>query len=161
MKKEINFKLYGTVSFPRAIITLVNQKIISMNDLSWYFIFVVQADFGHMFQTHGIITSGDSIIARELGCDPTTVNKKRNKLIRIGLLKTNTNLTEISNYRLFSKPSESLVTKIIDPIVKISNSILIKSDQKTASDYFLNKELYMKICQDFTESQRLKLLEKL
>jgi hypothetical protein len=154
MKREVPFNLVGNISIPRAIVTLINQGQITTNDLSWYLIFAMEADFGHKYKTHGVVTAGDSIIAQELNCDPTTVCKKRNRLIKLGLLKTDDKKTKVTNYQLFLGTKNSLV-------VPIFSSYLKNGDQKSVSDFFLDEDIYMKISQDFTEKQRQRFIQKL
>jgi len=151
MKIEIPFNLIGTLSVPRSILTLVNEKILTMNDLSWYVVFVMQSDFGHKYKTHGVITAGDRIIAQQLKCDPTTVNKKRNKLIKSGLLEENGLLTEIANFKMFEGGRNSLVVPV--------TTKRLKEGQKKTSELFQNNDLYKKKCQEIIEFQSYKLTQ--
>jgi len=151
MKIEIPFNLIGTLSVPRSILTLVNEKILTMNDLSWYVVFVMQSDFGHKYKTHGVITAGDRIIAQQLKCDPTTVNKKRNKLIKSGLLEENGLLTEIANFKMFEGGRNSLVVPV--------TTKTLKEGQKKTSELFQNNDLYKKKCQEIIEFQSYKLTQ--
>ena len=151
MKIEIPFNLIGTLSVPRSILTLVNEKILTMNDLSWYVVFVMQSDFGHKYKTHGVITAGDRIIAQQLKCDPTTANKKRNKLIKSGLLEENGLLTEIANFKMFEGGRNSLVVPV--------TTKTLKEGQKKTSELFQNNDLYKKKCQEIIEFQSYKLTQ--
>jgi len=151
MKIDLAFNYKGTLSVPRSVLTLIYEEIITMNDLSWYLVFTMQSDFGHKYKTHGVITAGDRIIAQQLKCDPTTVNKKRNKLIKLGLLTENGSLTEIANFKMFEGGRNSLV-------VPVTNKTL-KEGQKTTSELFQNPELFKKKCQEISESQSYKLTQ--
>jgi len=153
MKVEIPFRLAGTLNVPRVILSLVNQKILTMNDLSWYLVFVMESDFGHQYKTHGVITAGDKIIAEQLKCDPTTVNKKRNKLIKLGLLKENGSLTEVANYEMFEGGRNSLVVPV--------TTKTLKEGQKNTSELFQNQDTYKKKCQEIIEFQSHKLTQNL
>lgn len=151
MKIERAFKYKGTLSVPRSVLTLVNEKILTMNDLSWYLVFAMETDFGHQYKTHGVITAGDKIIAEQLKCDPTTVNKKRNKLIKLGLLKENGSLTEIANYEMFVGGRNSLVVPV--------TTKTLKEGLKNTSELFQNPETYKKKCQEINEFQSHKLTQ--
>lgn len=157
MKVERAFKYKGTLSVPRSILTLVNEKILTMNDLSWYLVFAMQTDFGHQYKTRGVITAGDKIVAKALKCDPTTVNKKRNKLIKVGLLKETRKdeeyglLTEIANYEMFTGGRNSMVVPVT---TKTLNEGL-----KETSELFQNEETYKKKCQEINEFQSHKLIQ--
>jgi len=154
MKKEVEFNLIGTIPIPRIIFTLVNQNTITMSELSWYILFISQAEFGHKYTKIGIITAGDKIIAKELNCDPTTVNKKRNKLIKLGLLKTHPEGTEITNYEMFTPNKKS-------GVVPITTSVIREEGQKNASELFQNKEQFLKKRQEIIENQRQHLVQNL
>jgi len=151
MKIEIPININGSLPVPRAITCLINQKIITISDFGWYLIFVMQADFGHKYKTYGVITRGDQIIADEYNCDFTTVFKKRKKLIKVGLLKTDGKYTSISNYELFTRKDKTIIP-IIGEINKTNN-------KKTLSEYFLKKDIFLKKQQDFIEKRRIEYLE--
>ena len=154
MKREIDFNLIGTLSIPRCIASLINQRKITMNDYAWYTIFAQQAEFGHKYTTIGVVTAGDKIIGKQLNYDPTTVNKKRNKLIRVGLLKTVPEGTKISNYQLFTQNRKS-------GVVPTTTSVLENEGQEGTSKLFQNEELFMKKRQEIIENQSYKSVQKL
>lgn len=151
MKIEIPINLKGSLPVPRAVTSLINQNLITISDLGWYLIFVMQADFGHKYKTYGVITKGDQIIANECGCNVTTVFKKRKKLIKVGLLKIKGKNTAISNYELFTRNDKTIIP-IISKVIK-------EEDQKNLSELFFKKEIFLKKQQDFIEKRREKYLE--
>ncbi|MDD4938396.1 MAG: hypothetical protein PHX34_05310 [Candidatus Shapirobacteria bacterium] len=154
MKIEVNFNLIGVVPVPRSIFTLINQGVLTQSDLFWYMVFITQAEFGHMYTTVGVVTAGDKVIAEQLNCDPTTVNKKRNKLIKIGLLKNHKEGTQISNYQMFTPNKKS-------GVVPITTAAIKDNGQEAASKLFLNEDDFLKKRQELIERQSHKLTQNL
>lgn len=154
MKREVPFNLIGVIPVSRSVYTLINQKILTQSDLFWYLLFASQAEFGHKITKIGVITAGDKIIAQQLNCDPTTVNKKRNGLIKLGLLKPHAEGTEITNYEMFTANKKS-------GVVPVTTSVIQKEGQKGASELFQNKEQFLKKRQEIIESQSYKSSQKL
>lgn len=153
MKIEIKINLTGSLPVPRAVSCLVNQRIITISDLGWYLLFVMQADFGHKYKTYGVVTKSDSILAQEINCNPTTVFKKRKKLIKVGLLKKLDKNTIVSAYELFTRADKTIV-----PII---NQINKTGDKRELANCFIDITNFLNKQQEFIEKRRDDYIRKL
>lgn len=120
MKIVYRTNFSGYLHILRAIQLLIKDKTLNLTQFGAYICFVAQADFEKRHKkTYGVIIRDDKEIAKELGCDYTTVHKHRKALIKKGLLIEKDGLTSVPNFYLFEHPLVWKLVKYKFPIAKL------------------------------------------
>lgn len=153
MKVNIPINLNGRVAVPRSVISLIDKQNLSVSDFGWYLLFVTQTDFGSKYKTYGVITKGDITIAEFIGTDPSTVNKKRKRLIKLGLLKEIDRNTLISNFDLYDGKNKT--------VVEMTARMVRNGEIETVKEFYKNPNLFLQKQQDYLAERRQKYLQRL
>lgn len=86
---NIDIKPYkGYVYFIRAIMLIFqNNKALDFDGLGSFIAFALECDWDRKHPTYGLLTKPFDYLAQKWNCDPSTVYRKRDKLISLGLLE--------------------------------------------------------------------------
>lgn len=78
----------GYVYFPRAIMLIFQRnKAIDFDGLGSFIAFALECDWDKKHPTYGLLVKPFDYLARKWHCNPSTVYRKRDKLVSLGLLK--------------------------------------------------------------------------
>jgi len=120
MKIDYKTNFSGYLHLLRAVQLLIRDKTLNFTEFGAYICLVAQADFEKRHKrTYGVIIRDDKEIAKELGCDYTTIHKHRKALIKKGLLAEKNGLTVVPNFYLFEHPIVWKLVKLKFPVAKL------------------------------------------
>jgi hypothetical protein len=120
MKISYKTNFSGYLHILRAIQLLIKDKTLNFTQFGVYICLIAQADFEKRHKrTYGAITRDDREIAKELGCDYTTIHKHRKDFIKKGLFIERDGLTVVPNFHLFEYHIVWKLTKLQYPVAKL------------------------------------------
>ena len=109
---NIKTNYVGYLPVLRAVLMLLRDGFLSIGELGAYLAFVTQADYDKKHRNYGAIIRDDKELAKEWGCDPATIFRKRKKLIEKGLLFEEGGFTKVTGIRAFEANYAKLLAKI-------------------------------------------------
>lgn len=150
MKIKYKTNLKGYITVLRSISLLLKDNTLDLSLLGAYLLFVMQADWDKKHDNYTMIIRDDKQLASEWGCSQSTVNRKRNQLIKMGLLKVENGITQVTNFSMFvpewtktyaklpAETTKSLYSLTIDQVAKEISSLADmhkNQDQKSIQSF--------------------------
>lgn len=118
MKIKYKANFAGYICVLRSVQLLLTFPAVNFTLLGAYLAFVMQADFGKKNTNYEVILRDDYELAKEWQCSPSTVNRNRRALIKIGLLQEQNGLTKITNFSMFEVEMVRVSANITPQLLK-------------------------------------------
>ena len=99
IKYQINYS--GFIPVPRGILLLLKTGTISIHQLGFYLLFVMQADFDPKHGYYRAVIRDDKQLAKLSSIASTTVYRHRKELIEAGVLVEQNGVTKVTNFKVF------------------------------------------------------------
>lgn len=112
MKRPYNPNYSGSFPIPRAIQLLLKNKTLNFTLLAAYLCFVAQADWDKKHPFYSVIIRDDNELAKGWNCSVSTVTRKKEALIKKGLLYEKDGLVYVKNTTLFENEWVSIYAKL-------------------------------------------------
>ncbi len=147
---KANFKGYTPIL--RGIQLLLKDKTLTLAQFGAYICFVFQADFDNTHNNYRVILRDDNELAKEWGCNPVTVYRKRKQLIAKGLLTERNGLTEVTNLFLFELEWVRVFVKFPLPILQ---TLFTKPQDEIAKEEYFIAEMQKRQPQNSPQSSNI------
>lgn len=149
MKLKYKTNFTGYLPILRGIQLLLKNNTLNFTQLGAYICFAAQADFDRRHTNYRVILRDDYELAKEWGCSPSTVNRRRKELIHKGLLKQEDGLTKISNFYMFEMEWVKIFAKLPLPTLQV---LFTKTQEEVAKEEFVIAKMKEKQLQRDTQS---------
>lgn len=137
----------GYVCLPKAIMLFFQRnKALDFDGLGSFMAFAIECDWDRRHPTYGLIVKPFEYLARKWHCNPSTVYRKRDKLVSLGLLKQEENGYTRLKYIEWLEPfiskelgkvefadSQSLIAKTQELIADVQDKV---ADVQTIQDQY-------------------------
>lgn len=143
----------GTFYIPRGLILdLVRNKKLKTNELSFYILAILSADWNPGEHRYGLIRHNLKDLSQILGIPNSTFTENLNKLIDKGLLSKHSSAIRVNNFDCFQKSKAYKATNQNNEILEQLKQISENKSEKTDSQSDISEHNSIKLSDSFNVS---------